>query len=391
MLPHNLSELSLQAIKSLVTAGLRESRTLDFKRDPVGSRDEDKKEFLADVSAFANTAGGDLIFGIEENAGEATNVSGIQLANIEDEKLRLEQILRSGLEPRLPKVDIHWIHDGEIGVLVVRVPRSYVAPHRIIYRDNGKFYGRHSTGKYPLDVSELRAAFLSAEGVVEGIKKFRRERLAAIESDDGALPVNGAPLVVFHIVPLSAFSTANQIRVDDNRNLLLPMMSGSGIGARHTLDGYVTYLGLGAHQSIEQATSYTLLFRSGIVEAVCGVGATDPQNRPYIPPSAVEWPILCAYKQYMEKLKFHGIEPPLYISVSILGTRGQRLLGNRNLSMRAVTLTKDEIILPETIVYDLNAPADQTLRSTFDLLWNTFGYPRSFSFDENNKYIGEKF
>ena len=35
---------------------------------PWGS-DQEKEEFLADVSSFANTMGGDLIYGIEEENG----------------------------------------------------------------------------------------------------------------------------------------------------------------------------------------------------------------------------------------------------------------------------------------------------------------------------------
>src|SRR3954471_2080728 len=80
MLAQRLDELSFTTIEALVAAGLREGRTLDFKRDPVGGRDEDKREFLADVSAFANTAGGDLLFGVEESGGEATAAPGVALA-----------------------------------------------------------------------------------------------------------------------------------------------------------------------------------------------------------------------------------------------------------------------------------------------------------------------
>lgn len=56
MLAQRLEELSFAAIEA---GGLREGRTLDFKRDPVGGRDEDKRDFLADVSAVANGARGE--------------------------------------------------------------------------------------------------------------------------------------------------------------------------------------------------------------------------------------------------------------------------------------------------------------------------------------------
>lgn len=45
---------------------------LDYKRDLPGDKDAEKKEFLADVTSFANAGGGDIVFGIVEDADAAT-------------------------------------------------------------------------------------------------------------------------------------------------------------------------------------------------------------------------------------------------------------------------------------------------------------------------------
>lgn len=55
--PLQITENDLQAL-ILEKAG--EGKTLDYKRDSVGQSDKDKKEFLYDVSSFANTLGGNL-------------------------------------------------------------------------------------------------------------------------------------------------------------------------------------------------------------------------------------------------------------------------------------------------------------------------------------------
>jgi len=53
-------------IESLFSNQVRENRTLDYKELlPANGRD-DRKEFLADITAFANAAGGDIVFGITE-------------------------------------------------------------------------------------------------------------------------------------------------------------------------------------------------------------------------------------------------------------------------------------------------------------------------------------
>jgi hypothetical protein len=45
------------------------ARLGDYKRDIYGNSENDKREFLADVSSFANTIGGDIVIGIDEASG----------------------------------------------------------------------------------------------------------------------------------------------------------------------------------------------------------------------------------------------------------------------------------------------------------------------------------
>ena len=51
MLSKRLGELTAADLQQLI--GVSERRTLEFKRDLVGPREEDKREFLADASSLA--------------------------------------------------------------------------------------------------------------------------------------------------------------------------------------------------------------------------------------------------------------------------------------------------------------------------------------------------
>ena len=55
-----------------------EGKSLDYKRDLVGSTDANKKEFLYDASSFANSQGGYLIFGMDEANGLPSRIGGYQ-------------------------------------------------------------------------------------------------------------------------------------------------------------------------------------------------------------------------------------------------------------------------------------------------------------------------
>lgn len=85
-----LSHKPLEAVtegdlKLLIDGAVAEGRRIEFKRDLPGRRDDDKREFLADVTSFANAAGGDLIFGMDESGGVAASITPIAEADADAE------------------------------------------------------------------------------------------------------------------------------------------------------------------------------------------------------------------------------------------------------------------------------------------------------------------
>ncbi|WBY06709.1 ATP-binding protein [Sphingomonas sp. 7/4-4] len=84
-----------------------ESLTLEFKRSLPGRSDRDRAEFLKDVSALANAAGGQLVYGVEEKDGTAAALIPTSDEVIDDIVRRLSQVLDAGIEPRLANVSFH--------------------------------------------------------------------------------------------------------------------------------------------------------------------------------------------------------------------------------------------------------------------------------------------
>ena len=226
MIARPLDAISEADITALVNDGVAEDRTLEYKEALPGSSDADKKEFLADVSSFANTAGGDLIFGVSETAGLPTQILGITATDLDLEVRRLDSILASGLSPRIryfTKTLSTW--SGQ-RLLVVRVERSWVGPHRVVYKGHDKFYGRSSAGKYPLDVTELRAAFSLSATAIERIRAFRVDRIIALANNQTPMPFKDDPKVVIHCIPIEAFAgnVQHDIRgLNANSSALSPM------------------------------------------------------------------------------------------------------------------------------------------------------------------------
>ncbi|MFZ3182173.1 MAG: ATP-binding protein, partial [Methylocystis silviterrae] len=58
---------------SLISAGVPESPVIDYKQETYGDAEKDRREFLADISSFANTIGGDVVIGVAEFEGLPTS------------------------------------------------------------------------------------------------------------------------------------------------------------------------------------------------------------------------------------------------------------------------------------------------------------------------------
>jgi hypothetical protein len=90
--PRQVTEADLLA----VIGNEPESKFIDYKRDIIGSSDADKKEFLYDVSSFANTLGGYIVLGVAETAGIPASVVGVGPIDAEKEILIRPPISRGG-------------------------------------------------------------------------------------------------------------------------------------------------------------------------------------------------------------------------------------------------------------------------------------------------------
>ena len=198
-----LRDITAADILGLIDARRREDRTTEYK----GHWSGDPDAMLKPISAFANTDGGDLIFGIVAKDGIPTDALGIESNEVEQAMVRSMQLARSGLQPPLPVRNLNFQHvalgNGRM-VLILRVPPSWAQPHQI--RSTNVFYGRNSTESYRLDTTELRQRFLMADSIHTRARGFIETRIAQIRRD-GALPVpTPSPKLAFHVVPLRAFT-----------------------------------------------------------------------------------------------------------------------------------------------------------------------------------------
>lgn len=392
MIDKPLEKIAFADIERFAQEKWPEGKTVDYKRDAYGGKDDDKKELLKDVSSFANTLGGDILIGVDEDKGIPTNIPGVIFPDVDKEKLRLEGIIRQGLEPRIEFGLHHVVTPASTTVLVIRVRESLLFPHRVVFQGKfGEFWARSSAGKFSMDTDELRRAFTLSDSIYEQIRAFRHERVAQVRNSETPVPMTPGGKLLLHLIPVASFRSRQLFDVASMPNLatLFPPIAASGWDHRLNLDGHVSYSG---GRQDRTCRSYTQFFRNGIVEAVFSDVVRDDKPRgKLLLASMYERTLTQEYKPFqriLDGFRKVGLQPPIWCFLTITGVSGAKIPIENQFGDEMHPIDRDILFLPECLIDDLGVDAAKVLRPIFDLVWNAAGFTRSFNFDSDGKWIG---
>ncbi len=389
MIGKNIEQITEEDLQALVDNEVSERKTIEYKQALPGNSDKEKKEFLADVSSFANASGGDLIYGITEDkkTGKPKALDGLNTENINQEILRLDNIIRTGIQPRIPSVTIPPpipLENSKVA-LIIRIPKSWVNPHRVIYDGHDKFYSRSSNGKYPLDVYELRIAFNLSETITERIRNFRLDRISNIIANETPVPLYDNAKIVLHLIPITSFNPAQSYDISKiaSNPICMPPIYWGRLNARYNLDGYITY----SEGNEGKARSYAQFFRNGILEAVDGYSLRSYGGRLTIPTPDYEIALIKSLTAHLSLFKSFNIELPIFIFLTLLGVKGYFMDAYSDLDIDEIhTIDRDNLQLPEVIVENYDVSAEKVLKPCFDSIWNACGFPRALYYNDEGKW-----
>ncbi len=198
-----IDDLTAEDILLLINNKVPEGPNLDYKMDLRLDDNEQRDELRRDVSAFANSAGGHLVIGIEEVHGCAARLTNFQLGNSDAFLRRVDEIIQTRISPRLPGVRCRSVSvTANQTVAVVHIPRSFAKPHQVTtHKGDVQFWARNSSGKYRLDVSELRSIIIQSESLRDRVRRFRLDRLVTIAAGDTPVRLDGTARCVLHLLP----------------------------------------------------------------------------------------------------------------------------------------------------------------------------------------------
>lgn len=153
---YNKDSYSLADIEYLINNEVEENIHLDYKAAAALAKEDKKRiEITKDVSAFANSDGGIIVYGIAEYDHRPKEISPIDGRTYTKEWL--ENVIHL-IQPRIEGLKIYPIRVGDLekSIYIVQIPKSDSAPHMA---NNHCYYGRKNFQSLPLEDYEVKELY----------------------------------------------------------------------------------------------------------------------------------------------------------------------------------------------------------------------------------------
>ena len=320
----NITKADLQA---LIDNQIFENRELEYKNySCTGGKlqDKQKAKLMKEIAAFANTNGGTIIIGMQEDEDHLPTKlcgAGMGIGDFDSWLSSFKELVLSRIRPHLHGVDCVPVEVGDDNIaIVVSVPKSYARPHSFWDGNKDEFFMRHVNGIMYMDIDDLRKEFLYTNGLQDKIRDFRRDRISLILANECVGNLGNLAKLVLHIVPEWSFELRNTVelkRFAENRTVR--PLSGSGWDHRYNADGYCIFA---SESSTGLIKTYLQFFRSGIIEATeirCISGYHDKVVYDWGKLQQGFMPIIAEYGELLDEL---NIPKPWHISATLLNVKG---------------------------------------------------------------------
>lgn len=399
-----INQLTKSDLQLLIDNEQIENKILEYKQslDIENIRQSEiKKEFVADISAFANSQGGLIFFGIEEeningkNTGKPIKISPLTIKNIDDTKLKLQNIIDSSIEPKIIGYDIAEIEISKNEyVLVFHIPQTFNKPFRSLA--DYKFHIRGNGKKDTLDVQGLKQLVLQSESLTEKIKNFITDRNLKIKANEAPALLANNPKIAVHIIPIMHFENINDFDITQFGSRDIRPIGSYGFNKQINFEGFLAHETNSNDKNFK--SSYLQVFRDYSIESVNASGDLICANYSDITINSInqvdiEHQIMLLIDAAFAFYKSIGINPPILVSFSYLDIGECEIKADNNcysIMFKSVKNRNNDLIIPPVYFDSLEVDLAEKMKSSFDSIWNAFNIHSSKNYKDNT-WVGGKY
>lgn len=379
-------EWSESDVEQLVASGRKEGPDLEYKQALWADLEKKPREFLRDICAMLNSAGGMILVGVPElrdddgptGAPDPNTPLGIELGNPEQALLQLESRVLDGIDPRFRFESLAIpLRSGRF-VLAFQIPNSLDKPHRVFYGGNISFPSRRERRIYELNTSEIKEKVMMTASRAEVAES---EIMTAVRVEN-MQPAN--PLLRVAAIPIFT------------RNFAVDLADGRVVDAFATMD----MLANGNRQRAPR-TSYSVdgLTRDGLatgVRATLGhngllvfkieppIGSID--RSPSLNPVVIDMYLRGILRSAKSVYDASSLSAPIVIGAS-LSFRTELLIYYGGMYEEPICVAPMNRVFPTLSIESLDHDSDKRLVPLCDNVHQSFGESGSPFFDSTGKWI----
>lgn len=149
-------------LQFLIDNKLGETIEREYKQTISIGSPKEKKELCKQVSAFANSQGGIIVFGLEETEQKDAGSIPTSCLPIRDASLkeRAQQVILDGIQPRLEFRFYSFAdNDGQGEFVVIEIPKSFRGLHMVTSDKDNRYYVRRDYQAVPMTPFEIEETY----------------------------------------------------------------------------------------------------------------------------------------------------------------------------------------------------------------------------------------
>ncbi len=275
----SIQEITYQDVVDFCQQNYRENVYLDYKRQPEAG-------LAKTISAMANTWGGLIIVGIDEEDSKP-KLPFVGIEYTEHIREQINNIILGNISPPIfPEIQVCEPKDGKT-FIIIRISQSSITPHAI--KNNTKVYLRTDTSNEPEELANLervswlvdrrqKSVDLKENFLINAQERYgnccAKEKFDGIPFAENTLSISPAfPYEILKNAPILRNAIINEIRVGGWNGNKVPTQNYAG--EYHSVQqGIYNFV----HNSETKYTSYTELNEYGFYFSKFDLGNTDKQS-----------------------------------------------------------------------------------------------------------------